>query len=95
MKGQVYSIYLLNRNDWGLAKPGQFVYDEDELSRKLIGFVSSVENKTIRVCLFQPLELPEKAFDIIESLERSDVIALARNALECNPSMRWEWEDLL
>ncbi len=95
MKGQVYSIELLDEDDWGLPLPGEFVYDEDENSRTLIGFISSAEYKSIRVCLFEPIELPEKAFDIIESLNRCDVITLAQSALESNPHMRREWEELL
>lgn len=95
MKGQVYSILLPNRDDWGTAKPGQFVYSEDESSRELIGFISSAENKAIRICTFEPIELPENAFDIIESLDRKDLITLAQNALEQNPHMIREWEELL
>lgn len=95
MKGQVYSVELLDENDWGLSRPGQFVYDEDENSRMLVGFISSAEYKIMRVCLFEPMELPEKAFDVIQSLNRCDVITLAQIALERNSDMRREWEELL
>lgn len=94
MKGQVYSIYLEDRNDWGLARPGQFVFEDDD-STELSGFVCAAENKEVRICTFAPIDLPENAFDVEESLELDKVMELLDNALKHNPDMKEEWKQLL
>jgi hypothetical protein len=94
MKGQIYSIYLLDRNDWGLAKPGQFVF-EDNNSNELTGFICAADNKEVRICAFAPIELPENAFDVQEIIELDKVMELLDNALKHNPDMKEEWKALL
>lgn len=92
MKGQVYNIKHTEKA--GLAKPAQFVFENND-SNEIIGFIFSVsEDDYITIALFEPKELPDAAIILEEEITEDELTTLLAMALADNPSMRKYWDTL-
>lgn len=95
MKGQLYKISISLENA-PFFKPAQFVYENVD-SNIIVGFVSSYDSnkRKATICLFESAEIPDNAFDVIESIPGKKMFELFNLSLKENPYMAHEWQILL
>lgn len=84
------------------SAPGQFVYESDE-SNMICGFISKTEQRSIEICLFEPIAisaltekftcLGDANFTVVSP--SCDWSTLLTAALEKNPSVKQNWINLL
>ncbi|AVH85414.1 hypothetical protein RsoM2USA_113 [Ralstonia phage RsoM2USA] len=94
-QGRLYSLPLSRENAIHAA-PGQFVFPGND-SDYIAGFISEVdhENQLLKICIFDPLPLPEGAVLIQENMSMDDMQPLLAHALEQNPDMCALWARLI
>ena len=94
-QGCLYSLPLSEDNALHAA-PAQFVFPGND-SDYIVGFISEVDhtNQLLKICIFNPMPLPDGAILIQENMSMDDMQPLLANALEQNPGMYTAWAQLI
>lgn len=95
MKAQEYYIEM-NDEHRENAAPAQFVFGGND-SDVIVGFISEVNYDTnrLRFTLFESRDSLDYMIDVVEELPDEVLIQRLNEALDANPEMTGEWEDIL
>ena len=95
MKAQRYKLPMTFDNMVNV-KEGHFVLPGND-SDIVSGFISNVDkiSNMMEFCLFDPVEVPENAIVINETISQDIVAQLLAFALDKNPAMKDEWLTLI
>lgn len=94
MKAQEYYIEM-NEEHRENAAPAQFVFGGND-SDVIVGFISEVNYDTnrLRFTLFESRDSLDYMIDVVEELSDEVLIQRLNEALDANPEMIAEWQDL-
>ena len=77
-----------------LAKPGQFVYKNNECD-EIVGFIDFVSDCEIAILLFQPTEMDLEEMGAVNIAEEWEIIPRLKTILDQDPEIREDWKKLV